>query len=405
MIKPATITQWMQQPASFSAEDRKQAAAILKSYPYFVPVRYLEGAEYHKKQAFSPSMLNMMRLYCGNWLYFYQFMKEAEKASQSADAAVSSATNPITSNWEDDFMLEDEALQDSTLTNFEEDFEESPEEESEIWGEMTIEQADELPQVDTDNLADVVEGFSSLYEEESQQIDNETLQVDDLDIEATNFDMESMQNVDDVVVEVDELIIDVSAPEKPEEKTNMEASEPVVKSEPEPTPVSTEEEKSDLSPRSEKTPLIQPIYTEDYFLYQGIQAPPSPQPEPELKKEKSLMVVMSFSEWLMHFKTKGEREKAEAEDQKALKTMWQKEKLAAALEEENEEIPENVFEMAVNSITKEDDLVSESLAEILVKQGKFEKAIDMYKKLSLRNPQKNAYFARKIEQINKEKLI
>lgn len=117
------------------------------------------------------------------------------------------------------------------------------------------------------------------------------------------------------------------------------------------------------------------------------------------------MVVMSFSEWLMHFKTKGEREKAEAEDQKALKTMWQKEKLAAALEEENEEIPENVFEMAVNSITKEDDLVSESLAEILVKQGKFEKAIDMYKKLSLRNPQKNAYFARKIEQINKEKLI
>ena len=83
--------------------------------------------------------------------------------------------------------------------------------------------------------------------------------------------------------------------------------------------------------------------------------------------------------------------------------MWQKEKLAAALEEENDEIPENVFEMAVNSIAKEEDLASESLAEILITQGKYGKAIDMYRKLSLRNPQKNAYFARKIEALQKEK--
>ena len=83
--------------------------------------------------------------------------------------------------------------------------------------------------------------------------------------------------------------------------------------------------------------------------------------------------------------------------------MWQKEKLAAALEEENEEIPENVFEMAVNSIKNEEDLVSESLAEIMIKQGKFDKAIEMYRKLSLRNPQKNAYFAGKIEKLIKER--
>jgi pentatricopeptide repeat protein len=59
--------------------------------------------------------------------------------------------------------------------------------------------------------------------------------------------------------------------------------------------------------------------------------------------------------------------------------------------------------MAVNSITQEEGLVSESLAEIHVKQGKYDKAIDMYRKLSLRNPQKNAYFARRIEEILKEK--
>ncbi|HEY9177384.1 MAG TPA: hypothetical protein VIN07_06815, partial [Flavipsychrobacter sp.] len=157
--------------------------------------------------------------------------------------------------------------------------------------------------------------------------------------------------------------------------------------------------------------LIPPIYTEDYFLHQGMHVSndlPEDIGNPDHKlsmqeQQKSLMVVMSFSEWLMYYKKKKKQEEEQEQDQKDLRTMWQKEKLAAALEEENEEIPENVFEMAVNSITKEEGLVSESLAEVLVKQGRYDRAIDMYKKLSLRKPQKKAYFARKIEEILKEK--
>ncbi len=152
-------------------------------------------------------------------------------------------------------------------------------------------------------------------------------------------------------------------------------------------------------------PLIYPVYTDDYFLQQGEKIPANmPQEIDSLRsyEHRSLMVMMSFSEWLLHFKSTTERQKEENKDQKALKSMWQKEKLAAAIEEENEEIPENVFEMAVNSITREDGLMSESLAEIYVKQGKLDKAVEMYRKLSLRNPQKNAYFADKIKEILKE---
>jgi hypothetical protein len=152
-------------------------------------------------------------------------------------------------------------------------------------------------------------------------------------------------------------------------------------------------------------PLIYPVYTEDYFLQQGEKVPaemPAEIDSLRSDEHKSLMVMMSFSEWLLHFKSTTERQKEENKDQRALKTMWQKEKLAAAIEEENEEIPENVFEMAVNSITREDGLMSESLAEIYVKQGKIDKAVEMYRKLSLRNPQKNAYFADKIKEILKE---
>lgn len=173
------------------------------------------------------------------------------------------------------------------------------------------------------------------------------------------------------------------------------------------------EETTDNVTMNNEDQLIVPVYTEDYFLHQGVQvsdkipAELDYAGEKEEKSEdqdpKSLMVMMSFTEWLMFYKTKKQKETEEEQERKALKTMWQKEKLAAALEEETEEIPEDVFKMAVDSISKEDGLVSESLAEIHYKQGKHDKAIDMYRKLSLRNPQKKAYFARKIDEILKNK--
>lgn len=159
-------------------------------------------------------------------------------------------------------------------------------------------------------------------------------------------------------------------------------------------------------------PIFSPVYTEDYFLQQGIKiSADMPDSIDDLTadetdaKDKALMVMMSFKDWLLHFKNSSDKEKEEQEDKRAVKTMWQKEKLAAALQEENEEIPENVFEMAVNSITSEDGLASESLAEIYCKQQKYDIAIEMYHKLSLRNPEKNAYFAQKIKDILKNKEL
>ncbi len=160
--------------------------------------------------------------------------------------------------------------------------------------------------------------------------------------------------------------------------------------------------------------VLQPASAEDYFLQQGIHvsgdlperkemmAAAEAISETEEDKEKSLMVVMSFAEWLKHISSKNQKAREEEAEQKALKAMWQQQKLAAAIEEESEEIPEQVFEMAVNSISRKDELVSESLADVYAKQGKKEKAIDMYHKLSLLNPEKNAYFAAKIENLQKD---
>ena len=45
------------------------------------------------------------------------------------------------------------------------------------------------------------------------------------------------------------------------------------------------------------------------------------------------------------------------------------------------------------------DVVSETLLELYVKQGHKAKAIKGYKKLSLQNPEKSAYFAARIKEI------
>ena len=59
-------------------------------------------------------------------------------------------------------------------------------------------------------------------------------------------------------------------------------------------------------------------------------------------------------------------------------------------------------DLASGSIEDKAGLVSETLAEILLKQGKKERAIMIYNKLSLMFPEKSSYFAKKLEHIQSE---
>ena len=61
----------------------------------------------------------------------------------------------------------------------------------------------------------------------------------------------------------------------------------------------------------------------------------------------------------------------------------------------------NREDLSIKSTVITDGLVSENLAEIFVGQGKTERAIEIYKKLIWKFPQKKSYFASRIKEISK----
>jgi hypothetical protein len=61
-------------------------------------------------------------------------------------------------------------------------------------------------------------------------------------------------------------------------------------------------------------------------------------------------------------------------------------------------IDPSVQKMAEKS-NKEEEVITESMAEVYLQQGKTNKAKEIYEKLSLLNPSKSAFFAAKLNEI------
>ncbi|HEY1164733.1 MAG TPA: hypothetical protein VGE90_06180 [Chitinophaga sp.] len=139
-------------------------------------------------------------------------------------------------------------------------------------------------------------------------------------------------------------------------------------------------------PEEETTLTFQPLYTDDYFAYKRLQEPGSAD---ELN-EKGMADMRSFTDWL--------REMKQSFAKKADKD-WYHQQLHRIYVDDDPEVSEAVEKMAMESITLNDDIVSETLAEIWARQRQYQTAIQIYQKLSLLNPNKSAYFAQKIQEL------
>lgn len=59
-------------------------------------------------------------------------------------------------------------------------------------------------------------------------------------------------------------------------------------------------------------------------------------------------------------------------------------------------------DISLSSVAENDELYTEELAEIYLRQGLKSKSLDIYAKLSLLNPEKSVYFAELIDRIKKD---
>jgi hypothetical protein len=115
----------------------------------------------------------------------------------------------------------------------------------------------------------------------------------------------------------------------------------------------------------------EPFHTVDYFASQGIKVDLT-QPQDKLGNQ-----LRKFTDWLKQMKSV----QVEAKD---LGTDPEVEHMIQGIAKTSNETRE---------------IVTETMAEVLVKQGKTDKAIQLFIKLSFLDPSKSAYFAARIEQL------
>jgi hypothetical protein len=124
---------------------------------------------------------------------------------------------------------------------------------------------------------------------------------------------------------------------------------------------------------ADSAPLFEPLHTIDYFASQGIRLTLDENPTDLLGRQ-----LKSFTEWLRTMRRLPQKDREIIPDRVA---------------------EQNIQNFAAHSIEGKEP-VTETMAEVLAKQGMPERARIVYEKLSLLNPEKSAYFAAKIEQLN-----
>lgn len=148
-------------------------------------------------------------------------------------------------------------------------------------------------------------------------------------------------------------------------------------------------------------------------------------------KNGNKLVVSEFSSWLRTLKSKKESADESAEQKiirnfkttnaetappppkptpppaisqsNAIRNQIDKDENYMANNEDGDELFEQIEDLASKSIEDNNDIVSETLAQILTRQGKTDRALVMYKRLSVMFPDKKAYFSDIISKLSDQK--
>ena len=185
--------------------------------------------------------------------------------------------------------------------------------------------------------------------------------------------------VEDNANENENISTEIHDEERPgmAEETEETAAETEEEQMPEPDEATNETPLSIHLPDLNAEPIgneisFEPYHTIDYFASQGIKFISEEKPADRFGQQ-----LKSFTDWLKAMKRLPEAEVTKLSDLPS---------------------EEKVQQLASHSLN-EKEIVTETMAEVWLKQGNKEKAIEIYNKLSLLDPPKSAYFASLAEQL------
>ena len=174
-----------------------------------------------------------------------------------------------------------------------------------------------------------------------------------------------------------------------------------------------------LNPEADQAEIIQSNVPEESLpqeslIQDEVIIPPVGIMEPEINQIQSDDVQLEYNEQELNMSSKNNKDETKEDSQEARFTDWleglKKSRKSKDTDDKSSEEKKKKKKKKKKKAKKDKaklkheleqaEIISETLAELMAKQGYTEKAIEMYTRLSLLFPEKNSYFASKIEDLN-----
>lgn len=416
-----TFIEFLKTPAQLHRVSYEELKTLVVQYPFCQNLRFLllKKSQIEKHPDFERN-LQMAAAYCVDRSWLYEQLYSDDLITENTDNLIKEGTSGVLElkdlteeagtetldlGEKEEILLADtedtlvvEATGPATAINItdlseeagasgvssEPDFSEEKEFDTDLLDEI-------LAEAEGHQISEVSEEVEVLNEEETLSLSEEA-EIEEPESGVSPDDIEALFSLED-----DDEEIDFEAERAVDEETHSIASVSAdevdfVESENEIIFDLTSPE--DQGENTQETEIIK------------VQEPEEEEIELEMETE-AVAADSSFSNWLKQFNSNQimvEIEDLDTIEKKKVNYKyelidgeWRQIKIKAKKKKKKSEAEQ----IAAKSVKLSNEIASETLARLLEKQGYFRKAVKMYERLSLENPQKSDFFAAQIEKLNK----
>lgn len=354
----------IQQPSLLKETSKAELEQLVYQYPWFGTAQFLLAAKMKQSaDASAPQQTQKAGIFFNQPLWFNLQLKQFEKPEETATVLEIPQVSFFT---EERKQTDFELLPETEEEKMANDTDAVLDAEANIEVETTREE-DFSPVSDAVLDAEVMIEAESIKEEQVSPVNDAVLDAEAI-IEAETLKEEDISPVSDAVQDAEVMIAAETFKEEQSASITDTVSNAAISAANE---IKEETANTATVPDDQPVFTFEPFHTVDYFASQGIKLREDKSGDDKLGQQ-----VKTFTQWLRSMK------KIYVEEKKELNP--------------NEE--KAVVSMATES-NQQTEVLTETMADVLIKQGKLSQAIDLYRKLSLLHPEKSVYFASRIEEL------